>query len=158
MFCARNSQNGVLPTRFASMQKQANSCMVPISVRSSYLRGFCCRQAGFRRIQGQQSKDRIVEFEAKTALSTASMGDSINAPAGRQVHFTIRMIALQGAYPEIIQDGSPTSSMDKSASIKPDETPGFDYVSDGKRHWFRVNIRSAGGSLLIVGNPIYLNF
>jgi hypothetical protein len=115
-------------------------------------------RAGHVFIDVEGTKDRIVEFEAKTALSTASMGDSINAPAGRQVHFTIRMIALQGAYPEIIQDGSPTSSMDKSASIKPDETRGFDYVSDGKRHWFRVNIRSAGGSLLIVGNPIYLNF
>jgi hypothetical protein len=68
------------------------------------------------------------------------------------------MIALQGAYAEIIQDGETTALMDKSAFGKPDETRGFDYVSDGKRHWFRVNARSAGGSLLIVGNSIYLNF
>ena len=114
--------------------------------------------AGHVFIDVEGTKDRIVEFEAKTPLSTASMGDSINASAGQQVHFTVRMIALQDAYPEIIQDGSPTSLVDKSASSKPDETRAFDYVSDGKRHWFRVNVRSAGGSLLIVGNPIYLNF
>jgi hypothetical protein len=104
------------------------------------------------------TKDRIVEFEAKTGSSTASMGDSINALANRKVHFTVRMIALQGAYPEMIRDGQSTDLMDKSASSTDDATRGFDYVSDGKRHWLRVNIRSTDGSLLMVGNPIYLNF
>ena len=60
------------------------------------------------------------------------MGDSINAPAGQQVHFTVRMIALQGAYPEIIQDGRLTALMDKSTSSKLDQTRELDYVSDGK--------------------------
>jgi hypothetical protein len=114
--------------------------------------------AGHVFVDVEGTKDRIVEFEAKTALNNASMGDSINAPTGQQVHFTVRMIALQGAYSEIIQDGQPTSLIDKSASSKPDETRAFDYVSDGKRHWFRVNARSTDGSLLIVANPIYLNF
>jgi hypothetical protein len=114
--------------------------------------------AGHVFVDVEGTKDRIVEFEAKTALNNASMGDSINAPTGQQVHFTVRMIALQGAYSEIIQDGQSTSLIDKSASSKPDETRAFDYVSDGKRHWFRVNARSTDGSLLIVANPIYLNF
>jgi hypothetical protein len=115
-------------------------------------------QAGHVFIDVEGTKDRIVEFEAKTALSTASMGDAINAPAGQQVHFAVKMIALQGAYPEIIQDGETTALIDKSAFSKSDETRGFDYVSDGKRHWFRVNARSTEGSLLMVGNSIYLNF
>ena len=88
----------------------------------------------------------------------ASMGDAIAAPPGRNIHFTVRMAALQGAYPEIIEDGHPTTLLDKSASTKADETREFDYVSDGKRHWFRLNVRSSDGALLIVGNPIYLNF
>jgi len=74
------------------------------------------------------------------------------------VRFTVRMIALEGAYPEVIRDGQSTDLMDKSASSKEDAIRGFDYVSDGKRHWFRVNVRSTDGSLLMVGNPIYLNF
>jgi hypothetical protein len=104
------------------------------------------------------TKDRVIEFEAKTDTNTAQMGDSINASPGQQVHFTVKMIALQGAYPEIIQDGHTTTLVDKSACSKLDETREFDYESDGKRHWFRVNARSIDGSLLIVGNPIYLNF
>jgi hypothetical protein len=115
-------------------------------------------RAGHVFIDVEGSKDRIVEFEAKTDLHTASMGDSINVPAGQKVNFTTRMIALQGAYPEIIQDGQATALLDRSASSGANEARGFDFVSDGKRHWFRVNIRSTDGSLLIVGNPIYLNF
>ena len=115
-------------------------------------------RAGHVFIDVEGTKDRVVEFEAKTDMNTASMGDSIKAPPGQKVHFTVKMIALQGAYPEIIQDGQSTKLIDKSAFNKPHETKGFDYVSDGKRHWFRVNVRSMNGSLLIVGNPIYLNF
>lgn len=114
-------------------------------------------RAGHVFIDVEGSKDRVIEFEAKTTSNTASMGDAILAPSGQKVHFTARMIALQGAHPEIIQDGQPISSLDKSASTKPDETRQFDYVSDGKRHSFRMNIRSSDGSLLIIGNPIYLN-
>ena len=115
-------------------------------------------RAGHVFIDVEGSKDRIVEFEAKTASNTASMGDAISAPAGQKVHFTTRMIALQAAHPEIIQDGQPTSLIELSASTKPDESREFDYVSDGKRHWLRVNVRSSDGTLLLIGNPIYLNF
>jgi hypothetical protein len=85
-------------------------------------------------------------------------GDSINAPPGQQVHFAIKMVALQGTYPEIIQDGQVTTLISKSTFSELDDTRNFDYVSDGKRHWFRVNVRSTDGARLIIGNPIYLNF
>ena len=115
-------------------------------------------RAGRVFIDAEGTRDRVVELEAKIGSHTASMGDSIKAPPGQRVDFTVRMIALQGAYPEIIQDGKSTTLIDKSTFSKPDETRSFDYVSDGKKHWFRLNVRSINGSLLIVGNPIYLNF
>jgi hypothetical protein len=115
-------------------------------------------RAGRVFVDVEGTKDRVLEFEAKTKSTTASMGDSIHASAGEQVRFGLRMIALQGASPEIVQDGQSTAFLDKTASSKQDETRWFDYVSDGKKHWLRANVRSADGSLLIVGNPIYLNF
>jgi hypothetical protein len=115
-------------------------------------------RAGHVFIDVEGTKDRVLEFEAKTDLGVAIMGDSMQSAAGQRVHFSVRMVALKGATPEIIQDGQPTNVIDRSASGTLDETRMFDYISDGKRHWFRVNIRSADGSLLIVGNPIYLNF
>jgi hypothetical protein len=115
-------------------------------------------RAGHVFIDTEGTKDRIVEFEAKAGSSTASMGDAINAPERQLVHFSVKMIALQGTHPEIIEDGRVSALIDKSPLSKPDDTRDFDYVSDGKKHWFRVNVRSSEGSLLIVGNPIYLNF
>jgi hypothetical protein len=115
-------------------------------------------RAGHVSIDVEGTKSRILQFEAKTGSKTAVMGDSINAYSGQQIHFTVRLIALQGAYAEIILDGNNTALLDKSESKKPDETREFDYVSDGKRHWLRVNVRAGNGSLQMVGNPIYLNF
>lgn len=118
-------------------------------------------RAGHVFIDVEGTKDRILEFGAefqtKAGTISASMGDSIHAPAGETIHFTVRMIALQGADPEIIQDGQSTPLLHKSPS-NADQTRRFDYGGDGKRHWFRVNVRSSDGFLLIVGNPIYLNF
>jgi hypothetical protein len=107
-------------------------------------------RAGHVFIDAEGTKDRILEFEAKTELGTVSMGDSTNVRPGQQVHFAIRTVALQGTYPEIIQDGQVTTLIGKSTFSELDDTRNFDYVSDGKRHWFRVNVRSADGLLLIV--------
>jgi len=68
------------------------------------------------------------------------------------------MTALAGDHPEVILDGQPTTLLDASPVKQNEESRSFTYKSDGKRHWLRVNIRSEDGSLLIVGNPIYLNF
>jgi hypothetical protein len=51
---------------------------------------FCHAQQTHVFIDAEGTKDRILEFEAKTGLSTVSMGDSINAPPGQQVHFAIK--------------------------------------------------------------------
>jgi len=86
------------------------------------------------------------------------MGDDIQSPPSQRIHFTLKMTALIGDHPEVILDGQPTTLLDTSAANQNEETMNFDYQSDGKRHWLRVNIRSQSGALLIVGNPIYLNF
>jgi hypothetical protein len=115
-------------------------------------------RAGHVFVDAEGSKDRTIEFTAKTATGTASMGDNLHAPAGQQIHFTLKMAALAGDHPEIILDGQPTALLSASPAEQNEETRSFDYQSDGKRHWLRVNIRSQSGAMLIVGNPIYLNF
>ncbi|MEO6912211.1 MAG: CehA/McbA family metallohydrolase, partial [Edaphobacter sp.] len=115
-------------------------------------------RAGHVFVDAEGSKDRAIEFTAKTATSTASMGDDLQVPSGQQVHFTLRMTALAGDHPEIILDGQPTTLLNATPIAQNDEARNFDYQSDGKRHWLRVNVRSQSGALLIVGNPVYLNF
>jgi hypothetical protein len=102
--------------------------------------------------------NRTLEFSAHAGEKAASMGDVLSSPAGGQVQFTIRMLGLEKAHPEVILDGELTTLTDAAPAQDKEVTRSFDYQSDGKRHWIRVNIRSADGMLLIVGNPIYLNF
>ena len=115
-------------------------------------------RAGHVFVDAEGSRDRAIEFTANAATGAASMGDNLRVPAGQKIHFTLKMTALVGDHAEIILDGQPTTLLSASPAGQNEETRSFDYQSDGKRHWLRVNVRSEAGAMLIVGNPIYLNF
>jgi hypothetical protein len=86
------------------------------------------------------------------------MGDSLAPTAGTSVQFVLKITGLVGAHAEVVRDGEATSILDRTPVKEASETRTFDYVADGRRHWIRVNVRGEDGSLLILGNPIYLNF
>jgi hypothetical protein len=115
-------------------------------------------RAGHVFIDIEGTPDRTLEFSANAGATTASMGDSLTSPTGQQIRFAVRMLGLENAHPEVICDGDLVTLVDASPARTAEETRSFDYVSDGKRHWLRINIRSTNGTLLVVGNPIYLNF
>jgi hypothetical protein len=66
------------------------------------------------------------------------------------------MMNLAGAHAEVVRDGEVRPLGD--AVTKANEARDFEEVSDGKRHWVRVNVRGSDGGLLVLGNPVYLNF
>jgi hypothetical protein len=84
------------------------------------------------------------------------MGDDVKAPAGSKVHFVLTLRNLPGSHAEEVIDGvaKPLGDVVKGAS----EMRGFDETSDGKRHWIAVNVRGQDGHLLVLGNPVYVNF
>jgi hypothetical protein len=86
------------------------------------------------------------------------MGDAIQAPAGVEVRFVLKMKELVGAHPEIIRDGGVAGLIDASPVQQGEETRAFNLRSDGGRHWVRVNVRASDGKLLVLGNPIYMNY
>lgn len=102
------------------------------------------------------SKDREIEFSASAGEETAMMGDSLKASAGVQVKFRLTMKGLAGAHAEVVRDGEVTPFGNAASGAS--EVREFEEVSDGKRHWLRVNVRGSDGALLVLGNPIYLNF
>jgi hypothetical protein len=115
-------------------------------------------RAGHVFVDVEGTSDRMLEFTAQAGSETAATGDRMQSAAGQQVHFTVKMTALENAHPELICDGETTTLLNASPLQQKDETRSFNYPSDGKQHWLRVNVRSADGKLLILGNPIYLNF
>jgi hypothetical protein len=56
----------------------------------------------------------------------------------------------------VVRDGEVKALGDAAKSAK--EVREFEEASDGKRHWVRVNVRGSDGGLLVLGNPVYLNF
>jgi hypothetical protein len=102
------------------------------------------------------SRDRSIEFAAAEGSQTAMMGDVLKAPAGTRVKFSLTMVGLAGAHAEVVRDGVATALGEAAKGAR--EMREFEDVSDGNRHWVRVNVRGEDGGLLVLGNPVYLNF
>ena len=105
----------------------------------------------FIKTQGPGSPN--VSFRAEATGKQAMMGDSLAVRAGEQVRFTVE---VQGSGNiEVVEDGQVAPQFSPSESTVAHE---FVVRSDGKRHWYRINVRSADGKLLALTNPIYMNF
>ena len=115
-------------------------------------------RAGHVFVDVEGTSTRGIEFSAQAGGKTVMMGGAVSTAPATAVHFVLTMKNLEGAHAEVICDGEPTSLLDSSAVKANPETREFDYKADGKRHWVRVNVRSADGKLLVLGNPVYLNF
>jgi hypothetical protein len=114
-------------------------------------------QAGHVYVDLKNGPDPGMEFTGEVDGKTVMMGDTITVPQGKQIHLTVKANGLQGLRPELVIDGQ-TTTLGKPPANQADTIRTYDFASDGKRHWIRVNIRSERGVLLILGNPIYLNF
>ena len=115
-------------------------------------------RAGHVFVDVDGTRDRLIEFTARAGSQSAVMGDAMKAASGERVQFAVRTIGLAGSHVEIIQDGRVTDLSDATPIKMADQTREFIYQSDGGKHWIRVNVRSEAGNLLVLGNPIYLNY
>lgn len=115
-------------------------------------------RAGHVFIDVQGSRDRSLVFSARTGDTEAQMGDVLSAPSASTVAFEMRADNLSGAHIEMIQDGRILQPETDLSIKQAAQALRFDWRSDGRRHWLRVNVRDADDKLLLVGNPIYLNW
>lgn len=107
------------------------------------------------------SHDKVVDIEASTAPGSASwvaMGGTIDARAGAPVSFRIKLAACAGSKVHLFLDGKETSSLPPLTAATGDEVLPFQWDSDGGRHWVRAEVRDSNDSLMLVSNPIYINW
>ena len=103
------------------------------------------------------SQDRVLTFSGRVGDRPVSMGDTVAAPNGTLLQWSIGVTNLPGGKIELIRDGVIAQKL-PSAEIKgSDHRLQFEERSDGRRHWIRVNLRDRDGRLALIGNPIYLN-
>jgi hypothetical protein len=95
------------------------------------------------------TRDRMLDISATGGGKSAEMGGVIAAPKGMVVHFALRVENLPGGQLELVEDGKPVALAADGS---------LDWTSDGARHWFRPGARDAKARLILIGNPIYVNF
>jgi hypothetical protein len=91
------------------------------------------------------------------------MGDAVAAPKGALL--TLVVVSPQESIDHsvrLISDGKIVDTKD-IPSLKPNRDgfiggTEFKFLSDGARHWLRIDVRDPQNHLLLIGNPIYLNF
>lgn len=103
------------------------------------------------------TRDRLLEFSASSGSSKATMGGTLAAKAGQDVEYQVRIANVAGGRVEVVRDG--VISAPANAAIADDEHRlSFSVRGDGARHWVRINVRDRDGKLVLIGNPIYLNW
>lgn len=85
------------------------------------------------------------------------MGDSLPTPQDATIHLLVHVTHAGGAHLELIADGV-KQTLGESAVIRDDDQQTqLDLTENNQRHWFRVEVSTAAGHRLLIGNPIYLS-
>ncbi len=115
-------------------------------------------RAGRVFIDVEGAGDVLLELTGSCGDACAMMGESLAAPLGAAVDFTVRVAGLTGARVDIVLDGAHGAALAGALIEDEDQTLRFTLAGDGGRHWLRADVRSADGErTLAIGNPIYLN-
>lgn len=113
-------------------------------------------RAGHVFVDAEGTRDRSLDVQASAGPKTAGMGDALVVAAGASAHVVVLTSALAGQQVRVLDNGMPVDPAGHDV-VPPNGKLAFDWTSDGKRHWLRVDVRSPEGKLLILGNPIYIN-
>lgn len=99
-----------------------------------------------------------LDLSARHGDTTAVMGGDLALPAGAEAEFELQVSGAQGARVELIVDGRIEALLADTDVATPAQTFRWRWRSDGARHWLRADVRADDGRLLLVGNPVYVNF
>lgn len=114
-------------------------------------------RAGHVYVDIEGTRDRSLDVLATAGSSQAGMGDAIAVSAGSTMHVAVHTAALAGQAIAVTVDGKVYDDVPVKV-IPSNGDVAFDWKSDGKPHWLRVDVRSADGSkMVILGNPVYVN-
>jgi hypothetical protein len=102
-------------------------------------------------------QQRTLDFRAEAGRQVATMGQNLIIDKDATVRFSVTLTGGEGTHLEVIDSaGTPTTL---SPLTKATEARWFTLKMDHQqRRWVRLNLRAADGRLLMISNPIYINF
>lgn len=114
-------------------------------------------RAGHAFIDLSASRDRLLDVSAEDQGRRAMMGDALSTSAGSTIHLSAHVEACAGYTLRFLLDGQPLPSLTSSIT-QADQAVTLALPGDGKKHWLRADVITPDGKLVLLGNPIYLNF
>ena len=103
------------------------------------------------------SHDRGMEVTAVDGSNKAMLGDALLAPARSEIEIEAHVMNCPHMELRFLLDGKPVDDL-KTTVRERDQTFSFSLPSDGKQHWLRPDVVNSDGKLVLLGNPIYLNY
>jgi hypothetical protein len=115
-------------------------------------------RAGHVFIDLEGTRDRLLDFTASLDGKLAGMGDALDAPAGSHVDLQVTVTAPPGSHVNLLADGKQMDIATGTTIDRAAQQLHANWQSDGQRHWLRADVHGADGKLLLIGNPVYINY
>jgi hypothetical protein len=104
------------------------------------------------------STDRLLELHAVAGSNRAMMGESLITPEGSTISLTVSSRFTPEATIELYRNGELVSTeLDYVRDGELLETT-MTFQAAGEPEWVRVEVVSATGKVLLISNPVYINF
>jgi hypothetical protein len=104
------------------------------------------------------SHDRVIDVQASDGAARAAMGERLTAAPNESVALAVHVTGSAGATLRWLLDGKVISTLPPSPLSGDSADQTANWTSDGQRHWIRAEVRTADGTLQLLGNPIFLNW
>jgi hypothetical protein len=113
-------------------------------------------RAGHVFIDVAGTTNRLLTVKAATGGRTADAGDLLDAAKDAAVDFEARVVAAKGGTLRWIIDGQPLAQT--SMLTADEQSIRLRWMSDGGRHWLRVQVEGPDGKPWLMANPVYVNW
>jgi hypothetical protein len=102
-------------------------------------------------------RQRTLDFRAERGGQVVPMGQNLSLSKDSAVRFSVTLTNGEGTRLEVIDSTGTVTTL--SPLTKATEARWFSLKMDHQqRRWIRLNLRAADGRLLMISNPIYINF
>lgn len=104
------------------------------------------------------SRDRMLDLDAQANGSSAVMGSELQAPSRADVSIDAHVVDCPGTTVSLVLDGASSPALTPQAISASEQTVHWNWRADGARHWILAEVRDSSGKLLLLGNPVYIDW
>ncbi len=104
------------------------------------------------------SANRVLDMYAHAGSVSAVMGGLLGAGAGEEVEVEAQVDGCDGDSAELVEGGGKVSGAPAQVIHGDHASLHWKVTAGSSRGWFFVEVRDASGQVLLLGNPIYVNW